>query len=150
MHNQYGQLLDRSNMMYMFINLYNGYMNEVNDYGTGQFVTMVESHTLSYIEENPGVTNAELALHWRRTKGAISQTVLKLVSKGLVERVKKKDNAKEIALYPTPAGIKLSVAHKSYDIMDVDDTMKELRKACTDEEIAHFFKVMGLYIDMLK
>ncbi|WP_068504372.1 MarR family transcriptional regulator [Paenibacillus kribbensis] len=57
---------------------YSDYIKATRDYGTGDHINMVEVHTLTMIEENPGITAAKLALEWNRTKGAASQIVIKL------------------------------------------------------------------------
>lgn len=149
MTNQYRKMLSRSNCMYMFVNLYNTYINEAKNYGTAYNVTMTEAHMLSYIEENPGITSSDLARHWHRTKGAISQIITKLENKGLLERTKDEEDSKKTRLYPTVDGIKLSLAHKSYDVLEVAQTMDELLKSYSEDEIETFFKVMESYNQML-
>lgn len=72
------QLNDKANLLYKFVMLYGDYVAENQDYGTGELINMVEVHTLTAIEENPGVNISELANMWNRTKGAISQTATKL------------------------------------------------------------------------
>lgn len=80
-NNIFHQLNDRANLLYKFAMLYSDYVAENQDYGTGDLISMVEVHTLTAIEDNPGISVTELALMWNRTKGAISQTVTKLEKK---------------------------------------------------------------------
>ncbi|MBT9779614.1 MarR family transcriptional regulator [Clostridium sp. MCC353] len=143
-------LNERTNCVYQFAMLYNSYIMSEHNYGTGQKVTMIEAHILAYIEENPGTTITALARYWNRTKGAISQTVARLVDKGLVSRHKSAMNAKTVLLYPTEEGRKLSQAHKLYNTIDLSRTLNELLKECTMEEIDSFYKVLGSYIKLLK
>ena len=56
---------------------------------------MVEVHTLTIIEENPGITVTEVTLEWNHTKGAVSQTITKLENRGLIVRNKAENNAKK-------------------------------------------------------
>lgn len=143
------QLNEKANLLYKFVVLYNDYMAEPQNYGTNELVNMVLVHTLTAIEENPGINNSELAAMWNRTKGAISQTTTKLEQKGYIERRKSSNNAKNVLLYPTEKGVLLSRAHKRYDAIEVSKTMDELLHAgCTDAEIDTFFKVVGKYIDI--
>mgnify|MGYP001210683720 CR=1 FL=1 len=142
------QLNDRANLVYKFAMLYSDYMAVKKDYGTGLLINMVEMHTLTSIQENPGITASQLSKMWDRTPGAISQTLTKLQQKKLIERKKDEGNAKTILLYATPEGERLSRAHKTYDAADVAETMQELMKNCTTQEIDDFFKVISYYIQL--
>ncbi len=143
-------LNERHNNIYQFVIRYNDYIISTHDYGLGILLTMIEAHTLTYIEENPGITVTELANYWNKTKGALSQTVSRLADKGLVSKEKKADNAKNIRLYATETGVRLSKAHKLYDTVDIAKTMGELRKKCTAEEIDAFYKVISVYNDVIQ
>ncbi len=144
------QLNEKANLLYKFVMLYSDYTAEIQDYGTGEMINMVEVHTLTAIEDHPGVNVSELALMWNRTKGAISQIATRLENKGYIERRKNPDNAKIVELFPTERGVRLSQAHKRYDSVEVSKTLDELvRAGCTSEEIDAFFKVVSKYIDIL-
>ena len=144
------QLNDKANLLYKFVMLYGDYVAENQDYGTGELINMVEVHTLTAIEENPGVNISELANMWNRTKGAISQTATKLEKKGYIQRRKQDGNAKTVMLFPTEKGIRLSQAHNRYDAIEVSKTVDELLRAgCTPEELDTFFKVVTKYIEIL-
>jgi len=138
-------LNNRHNNIYQFVMRYNDYILSVHDYGEGVPLTMIEAHTLTYIEENPGITVTSLASYWDKTKGALSQTVSRLAEKGLVSKEKKEGDAKSVFLYATESGVKLSKAHKLYDTLDIAKTMGELRKECSAEEIDAFYKVISVY-----
>ena len=71
-------LNERHNAIYQFVMRYNDYILSTHDYGEGIPMTMIEVHTLTYIEEHPGVTVTELAKYWGKTKGALSQTASRL------------------------------------------------------------------------
>lgn len=138
-------LNERHNSIYQFVMRYNDYILSVHDYGEGIPMTMIEVHTLTYIEEHPGVTVTELAKYWGKTKGALSQTASRLAEWGLITKEKKEDNAKNVCLYPTEQGVRLSRSHKLYDTLDITKTMGELRKECTPDEIDAFYKVLSVY-----
>ena len=140
----------RADLVFKFAIMYADYLSEKHDYGTGELINMVEVHTLTAIEETPGITVTELAKYWNRTKGAISQTVTKLANKGYVSKRKHPTNAKNVLLFATQKGKKLSYAHKAYDVADVTTTMQELMKHCTPEEIDSFFKVIAFYNQILE
>ncbi|SDE36864.1 MarR family winged helix-turn-helix transcriptional regulator [Sporomusa acidovorans] len=145
----YRHLNNRHNNIYQFVIKYSDYINAAHDYGTGHILSMTEVHTLTYIEDNPGTTVTELAQHWSKTKSALSQTVSKLVDKGLVYRHKTETNAKTVLLYVTEEGLKLSKAHKLYDTITISKTLEDLSKYCTAEEIDAFYKVIGIFAKLL-
>lgn len=144
------ELNQRGELLYRFVMLYYSMMNTQRDYGTGDVLTTVEVHMLTQIEENPAITNAELAVLWLRSASAVSQTVTKLVKKGLVEKKKEKGNKKTVHLYVTEEGALLSLSHKKYDIADIMETLQILRKDCSSEEIDTFYKVLRNYLNILE
>ncbi|EOO11710.1 MarR family winged helix-turn-helix transcriptional regulator [Bacillus mycoides] len=145
----YHELDAKANIIYKFVMTYNDYIKTARDYGTGEIITMVEVHTLTVIEENPGITVTDVALGWNRTKGAVSQIITKLEKRGLIIRKKEAGNAKTVHLYVTDKGNLLSKAHKDYDIKELTWADKTLRKSFTTEEINVFYKVMQKYTELL-
>lgn len=145
-----GNLTQKADLLYKFVTLYNNYINSPRDYGTGNFVTMIEVHTLTEIHDNPGITVTQLAQIWNRTKSAVSQTVKKLEERGFIYRIINEQNRKIAGLYPTQEGEALSAAHKSYDRLELTQTLEELLKYCSYEEIDTFYKVIELYLKMLE
>jgi len=141
----YARLSPRADKLYHFVMLYAEYIKEPRDYGNGQLITMTEVHTLTLIEDNPGLTVSDLAKWWRLTKSAISQTIKKLEARGLVYKVRDENNAKILHLYATEEGVQLSTAHKLFDNMDIMQTSNDLLRTCTAEEIDIFYKVIDAY-----
>jgi DNA-binding MarR family transcriptional regulator len=146
------KLNELSDALYRFVMLYRDYMNDTHDYGSGDMLSMVEMHTLTAIDDNPGITINQMAKMWHRTNGAISQTATKLEAKSYIIRKKMDGNAKNIHLFTTPKGKALSEKHKMYDSAEVAETVKELMyvHSCTAEEVDAFFKVIKVYIDLLE
>ncbi|MBP1042947.1 winged helix-turn-helix transcriptional regulator [Vagococcus sp. BWB3-3] len=147
---QFRQLNHRHNNIYQFVMLYYNYIISKHDYGTGDLISMIEAHTITFIEENPGTTVSELATYWRKTKGAISQTVSKLIEKGFVKREQASYSGKTFLLYVTDEGLKLSKAHKLYDTIDIAKTLDQLLEKCSVDEIEAFFKVIKEYIVLIE
>jgi len=145
----YKTLNARHSIIYEFVMLYNDYIYNTHDYGNGLPLTMIEIHTLTYIDDHPGTTVTILTDHWHKTKGAISQIVSRLEKDGLVTKSKREDNAKTVLLHTTELGHKLSSAHKLYDIMDISKTLGEIGQHCKPEEIDTFFKVMQVYYQVI-
>lgn len=142
-------LFDKSEMLYRFVLMYYNYCIKTQDYGFGNEVTMVEAHTVTMINDHPGITISQLASHYNRTTSAISQLATKLEKKGLITR-KMISNLKNIHLYTTPEGDNLSKLHKIYDSNEVIETLHTLSLHCTPQEVDAFFKVLQEYIAMLK
>ncbi|RGY96192.1 MarR family transcriptional regulator [Clostridium sp. AM58-1XD] len=143
-------LVVKADLLYKFVLLYSNYLSSSKDYGTGNMVSMVEVHTLTQIYDNPGITVTQLANYWRRTKSAVSQTVGKLESRGLITRTVSENNKKVYELYVTEEGRKLSAAHKAYDLVEISHTLEDLLKTCTYDEIDTFYKVLESYIHLFE
>lgn len=146
----YHRLNDRAEMLYKFVIMYYNYIYASHNYGTDQNFTMMEIHTLTYIEDNPGVTVTELAGTWRKTKSAVSQTVKKLVDEGFVVRKPKENNNKSVMLYVTEKGKQLSYVHKAYDIADISQTSSYLALQCGSEDVEAFYRVLKAYTALLE
>ena len=78
--------------------------SEPHDFGTGVPLYKTEIHTIRTIGENQGINITKLAGHIGVTKGAVSQTVSKLVKKKLVRKIRTHGNAREILLELTDLG----------------------------------------------
>lgn len=130
--------------------MYNDYIGEAKDYGTGRCVTMREVHLLTAIEENPGTTVTELAEIWNRTKGAICQTVTRLEKAGYVLAPQRGRRYQNGALVPQRGRVKLSKAHKAYDMAELMKTLQNLLKHHTTEEIDVFYRVLATYIELME
>lgn len=141
----YRVLNERHNNIYQFVMKYYSYIISTHDYGEGIPLTMIEAHTLTYIEENPGVNVTAVARYWKKTTAAVSVSLRRLVELGLIEKRKENGNAKNVCLYPTEKGRRLSKAHKLYDTVDITKTMGELQEECSADEIETFYKVLKVY-----
>nr|MCR5347735.1 MarR family transcriptional regulator [Fretibacterium sp.] len=146
----YRALNARYNNLYQFVMHYATYIYSTHSYGGAEPLTMIEVHTLTYIEDHPGATSSDLVKYWDKTKGAISQVLTRLEQKGLISKEKTKDNGKTIHLYVTSEGQRLSEAHKLYDIKDIAKTVSHLQEKCTAEEIETFFKVISVYNEVMR
>ncbi|MBU5625478.1 MarR family transcriptional regulator [Oscillibacter sp. MSJ-2] len=144
----YAQLSPKADLLYAFVITYSNYIFEPRDYGTGEKLGMLAVHNLTQIDDCPGITASELAKSWNRTKGAISQNIKVLESKGLIYRKKDENNARSHLLYTTQAGARLALAHKIYDNNDIMQTQAALLKSCTIEEVNAFYKVLQAYFEL--
>jgi DNA-binding MarR family transcriptional regulator len=145
----YKTLNVRAEKLYDFVYYYNKYMQEARNYGTGNLISMPEIHILTAVEQEPGVTISQLSKKRSRTLSAISQTVKSLEKSGYIYKEKRKNNNKELLLYPTEQGKALSRTHKLYDIADIGSTTEALLKECTVEDLDTFYRVLEIYLNLL-
>ena len=94
----YQKLNAKADKLYEFVILYHNYIYAHHTYENENF-SMLEIHTLTYIEDSPGITATELAKIWHKSKSAISQVIKKLVDSGYVEKRYKENNEKSVCLY---------------------------------------------------
>ncbi|WP_252235862.1 MarR family winged helix-turn-helix transcriptional regulator [Clostridium sp. CH2] len=98
------------------------------DYGTGNMFTQVEIHTIEAIGNHDGINITTLATIERKTKGAVSQMIYKLVDKGLVEKNVSKNSDSEVTLNLTPMGKEAYEGHKKFHLQANDEVFKTLRE----------------------
>jgi DNA-binding MarR family transcriptional regulator len=84
------------------------------DYETGFPLYKVEIHTIQVIGNNPGINGNDLTVRMGVTKSAISQTVSKLLKKGLIRKTRLMADARESALEVTDLGWKGFQAHERF------------------------------------
>lgn len=120
------------------------------DYGTGEPYNSAEVHILSYIADYPGISASEIARNWNRTKGAVSQIIKKLVSRGLISRQKKECNDKTVCLYVTEEGERLDAAHREYDTRNYQRFLKLMEEHFSKDAIEEAFSVMDVWIELSK
>ncbi len=73
-------------------------------FGTGVLMHTKEIHTVQAIGKNSGINVTKLAEHTGVTKGAVSQTLKRLIRKGLVRKTHAPGNDKEVVLELTDLG----------------------------------------------
>ncbi len=91
------------NLFQSILHVYSIIERQPRDFGIGYTVHLSELQTVSSIGEHPDVNMTQLAEIMGVTRGAISQTVRKLVTKKLVSRTNER-NHKEINLKLTSLG----------------------------------------------
>ncbi len=136
-----------SNIIYHFSQMQSDSSKQLHDYGTGELYSSVEVHTVTRIEENPGITVTELAKLNFRTKGAVSQIIAKLEEKGLIRREQNQENARQFFLYVTPKGLELSKKHKEYDEQALGPALDDLISLYGYEAVEKFFIIMEKFSD---
>jgi DNA-binding MarR family transcriptional regulator len=95
------------------LHLYSVISRKPKDYGTGDLLYFTEVHTITMVARNKEINMTQLADIMGVTKGAISQTINKLVRKELILRTNI-TNRKEINLMLSEKGLKVVEAQKSF------------------------------------
>ncbi len=122
--------------------LYGNDNSQLCDYGTGELYTFVEVHTVTLIEDNPGITGSEIAERNCRTKGAVSQILSKLESKDLIRRERDPNNGRRSHLYVTEKGLALSRKHKEYDEVAMGNYLHDVTTIFGREAVEKFYEIM--------
>ena len=92
-------------------NKYNQMEAIPRDFGTGEKLHLTEIQMVRVIGDSRAINITELASKRGVTKGAVSQKISKLVTKGLVQKMRSPDNGKEILVKLTAKGLKVYKAH---------------------------------------
>lgn len=141
--------LRKSNLIQDYVTRQADRNNRRKDYGTGELYTAVEAHLLLRIYQSPGTTVTALAKSTERTKSAISQIVKKLERYGLINRAPQNNGKRRGALWVTPKGKQLCLAHIKYDSERTDRFFKEVAQYFTSEQMDAFFKIMEVHFLLL-
>jgi len=110
MKNELQELIDK---FLKILHLYSVIGRKPQDYGTGDLLYFTEVHTISMVGKNREINMTKLADMMGVTKGAISQTIRKLVSKGLIEK-SNTVNRKEVNLKLSEKGNIVLKGHESF------------------------------------
>ena len=145
----YRRLNVRADMLYEFVILYHNYIYSQHTY-EAENCNMMEIHTLTYIDDQPGITATELSKIWHKSKSAISQTIKKLMNAGYVEKRYLENNEKTARLFVTEKGKRLSNVHKAYDVADISQTTAYLVERCSEADLDAFYRVLEEYLKLLK
>lgn len=135
------------NIIHEVANLYTS-TKKPRDYGTGEVYTSSEVHTLQDISTIPQVTVTDLAARYGKTKGAVSQIIKKLESKGLITRIASGENDNRCFFQLTAKGEALNAAHRHYDDVHAGEIMDALRLRVTPEEFNTAFRVMRIWLEV--
>ncbi len=100
--------------MIRFVNKYNVLVKNPMDYGTGDLLYPSEMHALEVIGKDPGVNVTGIARALGVTKGAVSQTIRKLVGKKLIKRLRDETNGKAVLLILDERGKMALEAHERF------------------------------------
>ncbi|MDY6064810.1 MAG: MarR family transcriptional regulator [Finegoldia sp.] len=145
----FNSINDVYSQMYKFVLLYNDYIFSTHSYGVDINFSMIEVHTLTYIEDNPGITSSDLVEYWHKSKSSISQILKRLEEHKLIRKEASNENKRFKLLYVTEKGKKVNREHRKFDIKDVFKTLSSLRKKVSKEDLTSFFRVINEYNEII-
>lgn len=132
-----------------FTLMFNGFMMRKRSYGGGEKLTLVELMLLLTISESEGIFATEIAKKWRKTKGAISQILKKLETKGLIDKQRDSHDAKMYGLFLTERGLQIIEEFDQQDTVESPVILEKMREEFTEEQINNFYCVMRKYTEIL-
>ncbi len=108
-----------------------------------------ERHMLDKVGDNPGMNVTEFARAVGVTKGAISQVISKLETKGLVRRYKKSSNDKEVFIELTSLGRNFHEERKKINQETIGAISEELKRHSDDkvEFLLEMFHWFDMFLD---
>ena len=149
MNNELQNLID---LFLKILHLYSVIGRKPKDYGTGDLLYFAELHTIGMVARNDEVNMTQLSEIMGVTKGAISQTIRKLVQKNLILRTNI-NNRKEVNLRLSEKGRNVLRAQESFqkEIFTFATTLYENARP-EDREIVRrlFMAIAGNMEDRVK
>ena len=122
---------------------FNEYESIPRKYGIEEMLFMAETHMLNMIFENEGITLGELSRITRRSNGAISHTITKLINKGLVIKKKMPEDNRSFVVFLTEKGNLVHNYHKNYDRKEFSRLLLEM-DSVSEEDFITCIRVMSL------
>ncbi|HLN54838.1 MAG TPA: MarR family transcriptional regulator [Bacteroidales bacterium] len=139
-----GELQDLIDQFLKILHLYAVINRKPKDYGTGDLLYLTEIHTLTMVARNRRINMTRLAEMMGVTRGAISQTIRKMVIKGLIVK-ENSTNRKEFNLSLSPKGEKVMKAQESLqkEIFSFAATLYEKAGTKDREMVARLFTAIS-------
>lgn len=141
MENQLQKLIDQ---FLNILHLYSVINRKPKDYGTGDLLFFTEIHTISMVGKNREINMTRLADLMGVTRGAISQTIRKLVTKDLIVK-SNITNKKEVNLKLSEKGMIVYKGQKSFqnEIFTFAGSLYEQADADDIELVSRLFSAIS-------
>jgi DNA-binding MarR family transcriptional regulator len=117
-------------------------------YGTEDELYVVEAHTIDLIGTHTITTISELSKLTKKTKGAISQMVDKLIKKDLVIKYKNPNDNRQVMIELTDKGKKIYEFHRKLDKQTYSQYLERLTQYST-EDFLNYIKISNYLIKEL-
>lgn len=126
-----------------FVNRYNKLEKMPFQVGDGEVLYPSEMNLIEAIGKRSGNTVTQLCTAFGVTKGAISQTITKLESRGYVNKDRNEDYSKEIMLSLTERGREIFEKHERFH-QKMDQSMEQLILTLSPEKLANFCEILEI------
>jgi DNA-binding MarR family transcriptional regulator len=132
------------------VSVYKELENSPKKWGTDVLITSAEIHFLETIgNKNGELSITDLAAVFGITKGAVSQRIIKLETKGLVKKKEDPNNESKLNLYLTRKGVLAFKTHlKWHDSMD--GGYKEYLSSLEKEKVVFLNQFMSNVIEFMR
>lgn len=132
-NNEYLIVLELRNQIAKLVNQYNKLEKMPFDTGLGDFLYPSELNMIEAIQSGKGKTVTELCEHFGITKGAVSQTISKLIKRGYVSKERSIHNRKEVLIELTEKGKTAFDRHEEFH-RQMDESMTQLLQGIQKEK----------------
>jgi DNA-binding MarR family transcriptional regulator len=141
MNNELQTLID---LFLKILHLYSVIGRKPKDYGTGDLLYFTEIHTITMVGKNKEINMTRLAEIMGVTKGAISQTIRKLVHKNLILK-SNSTNKKEFNLKLSPKGKTVYKGQESFqrELFEFAATLYEQALPADRDMVKRLFIAIG-------
>lgn len=126
-----------------FVNRYNKLEKTPFEVDNGELLYPSEMNMIEAIGKQTGITVTELCIAFGVTKGAVSQTVSKLVARGYVQKDRNAAYTKEIMLSLTVKGKEIFEKHEQFH-QKMDQSLEQLILGIPKEKLAIFREILDL------
>jgi Transcriptional regulators len=140
---EYNTVLEFRNEIAKLVNQYNKLENMPFDTGLGDYLFPSELNMIEAIHTNKGRTVTELCIYFGITKGAVSQTITKLINKGYVSKTRSLSNKKELIIELTQKGIQAFDKHDQFH-RHMDEEILGYIKTIPDDQLQDFKQMLSL------
>ena len=130
--------------LYTHGRIVSSYQTTPRTYGTEDLLYQTDVHAMQAIEHYPGMNLNELAEKTFRTKSAMSVLIKSLVEKGLVKRVRDKDDNRRYIISLTEKGKQIHEFHEKLDEHNYKGILTDMRSKneITIEDLQSTLKVL--------
>lgn len=131
------ELMDQIDESYMLMSDYDVIPH---NYGGSEYLYQSESQIIHVVGDHPGITARGISDLIRKTPSFCSQNIKKLRTKGYVEQIKNKNNAREYFLQLTEKGKLMYAEHRDFEQRCLDRTLGNL-KGFSDDELRKYIEI---------
>jgi len=142
-NNEYETVFELRNEISKLVNQYNKLGSMPFDTGFGDCLFPSELNMIEAIHTNKGKTVTELCIYFGITKGAVSQTITKLINKGYVSKTRSLSNKKELIIELTQKGIQTFNNHDQFH-RRMDEEIAGYIKTVPANKIQDFKQMLSL------